>query len=101
MLLKMAYVPRYTEQLVIILDDNPLVWKRPIDHKLASMFPVPVQQLVTSDSSTRPWLRAFSEIARKLHEQVFVTGRPEKPLPEVLRDVSLLQMQDELRKAGH
>ena len=101
MLLKMAYVPWYAEQIVIILDDNPGVWKRPSERNLATMIPVPRQNLVTSDSSAQPWLLACSEIVKRLHEQMFVTGRPTKPLPDVFRDVSAALKQAELRRAGH
>ena len=101
MLLKMAYVPEYAEQIVIILDDQPQVWKHPSDQKLVTMFPVPQQHLVTSDSSVRPWLKACSDMLTRLYSKVFAEGRPTKTLPEVLANVATELMQQGLRTGGH
>lgn len=101
MLLKMAYVPEYVQQIVIILDDNPHVWTSPVDHAIASLIPVPRQRLVTSDTCARPWLQVFSDLAKILYLQAFAHGSPTKGLREVLRDVGLQLLQNELRNGGH
>ena len=98
MLLKLAYIPDYAERLVIILDDKPKVWLRPVDRRLADMYPVKQQQYVTSDLSESPWLQRFTGLALSMHHLVFRHTTSMKPLPTIASEIALEQMQDDLRR---
>lgn len=98
MLLKLAYIPDYAERLVTILDDRPEVWRRPVDPRLADMYPVKQQQYVTSDVSDSPWLQRFTGLALRMHHLVFRHTAFMKPLPTIASDIALDQMQLDLRR---